>query len=256
MNGTLPTMYVTTTLHGGGAERLLTNVLLRRGAPEDIDVVSLLPGGVFRAPLENAGIRVTDLGMHRRRDALRGLFRLAALLRERRPAAVQGWMYHANLLAFFALRLAGMRRTPHSWGIFCTDMSGRGLQWRLRLVRRVGAWLSRFVGNVVYNAAEARDFHRRIGFREPRSVVISNHIDPDVFRHDPGHRGALRRELGVDDDAVVVAVVARVDPMKDWQTVRDAVAGLPGVVTVAIGKGTDALPPQTGFLGLGWRDDV
>jgi hypothetical protein len=84
----------------------------------------------------------------------------------------------------------------------------------------------------------------------------SNSIDPDVFRHDSQQRGLLRAELGIGDDEVIVAVVGRVDPMKDWRTMREALRDLPGVVTVAIGKGTDELPPQTGFIGLGWRDDV
>lgn len=249
-------MYVTTTLHGGGAERLLTNIVMRQEGRDRISVVSLLPGGVFRRTLEDAGIEVTDLGMIRHRHALRGAFRLAALIRARRPAVVHGWMYHANLMAFLALLLAGRPRTPLFWGIFCTDIQSRELHWTFRIVRRLNALLSRFVDGVIYNAAEARDLHRRIGFRERRSIVISNCIDPRVFRHDPQQRDALRAELGIGNDEIIVAVVARVDPMKDWRTVREAVRDLPGVVTVAIGKGTDALPPQPGFIGLGWRDDV
>jgi glycosyltransferase involved in cell wall biosynthesis len=250
------TMYVTTGLHGGGAERLLTNMLLQQGARERISVVSLLPGGVFRRTLEDAGISVTDLGMSSDRHALRGMFALAALLRARRPTVVYGWMYHANVLTMLALLLATRRRTPLFWGIFATDVDDGGFRWKTRMVRGVSAVLSRWVSGVVYNAAEARDFHRRIGFREPRSVVISNCVDPEVFRHDPRQRGDLRAELGIDPDSVVVAIVARVAPMKDWRTMCEAVRDLPGVVTVAIGKGTDELPPQPGFLGLGWRDDV
>jgi glycosyltransferase involved in cell wall biosynthesis len=51
-------------------------------------------------------------------------------------------------------------------------------------------------------------------------------------------------------------MAARVHPMKDWSTVREAVRDLPGVITIAIGKGTDDLPPQPNFIGLGWRADV
>jgi glycosyltransferase involved in cell wall biosynthesis len=250
-------MYVTTTLDGGGAERLLTNMLLQQEDRLDrISVVSLFPGGVFRRPLEDAGIRVTDLGMRRYRDALQGLFALAAIIRERRPTVVYGWMYHANILAMAALLIAGRPRTWLFWGIFSTDFSGGDFRWKTRMVRDVSAFLSRWVGGVIYNAEEARDYHRRIGFRERRSVVISNCVDPKAFRHDPRQRGDLRAELGIDADSVVVAIVARVDPMKDWSTMREAVRGLPGIVTLAIGKGTDELPSQAGFIGLGWRDDV
>jgi hypothetical protein len=58
------TMYITYSLDGGGAERLLTNIILQH-APRSISVVSLRPGGVFRSVLESAGIHVADLGMTR-----------------------------------------------------------------------------------------------------------------------------------------------------------------------------------------------
>lgn len=249
-------MYVTIGLEGGGAERLLTNMVLQPGARDGVSVVSLMPGGVFRLTLEDAGVSVTDLGMHHSRDALRGVFSLAALIRERRPSLVYGWMYHANLMVMLALLLAGRSRTRVVWGIFCTDCFGDGFFWKSRLVRAANIFLSRWVSGIIYNAEEARDYHHRIGFREPHSVVIANCVDPEAFRHDPRDRGDLRAELGIRPDDVVVAMVARVDPMKDWRTVREAVRDLPGVVTVAIGKGTNEMPPQAGFVGLGWRDDV
>src|SRR5216684_2230263 len=252
----LTAMYVVTGLHGGGAERLLTNVLLQQSARGDaLSVVSLMPGGVFRRTLEDAGIDVTDLGMTRHRHALRGAFRLAALIRRRRPAVVHGWMHHANLLALAALVLARRPRTRLFWGIFCSDVT-KGSHWTFPLIGALSRLLSRFVAGVIYNAPEARDYHHRAGFRERRSIVIPNCVDPETFRHDRQLHGAFRAELGIGADVVVVAVVARVDPMKDWDTVRDAVRDLPGVVTVAVGKGTDELPPQAGFIGLGWRDDV
>jgi glycosyltransferase involved in cell wall biosynthesis len=254
--GTPRTLHVITALHGGGAERLLTNVVLQEDAPESTSIVSLLPGGVFRPVLEQAGFTVTDLGMRSPLQSLRALFRLAALMREQQPAVVQGWMYHANLLAFLALRLARLRNVRLIWGVFCTDIPAADLTLGLRFVRRANALVSRFVDELVYNADAARDFHRAFGFREKESRIISNSIDADVFRHDARKRRALRRELGIADDTIVVAVVARIDPMKDWSTLRDAVRDLKGVVTVAVGKGTDKLPPQKGFLGLGWRDDV
>jgi glycosyltransferase involved in cell wall biosynthesis len=246
-------LYVTNGLHGGGAERLLTNIAIQQRERHRVSVVSLTPDGVFRRTLEEAGVSVTELGMHSSRHALRGVIALAKLIRADRPAAVYGWMYHANLLAMFALLLAGISGVRLFWGVFCTETVG-GLKFSL--VRRANVFFSRWVDGVVYNAVEARDHHHAIGFREPRSIVISNCVDPVAFRHDPDERGAVRRELGIGPDEVVVAVVARVDPMKDWNTVLAAVRALPGVVTIAIGKGTDHLPSQPGFRGLGWRDDV
>lgn len=251
------TMYVITGLLGGGAERLLANVILKQQElGETACVVVLTPGGTYRAKLEEAGIDVVDLGMVRHRDALRGAFRLASIIRRRRPVALQGWMYHANLLAWCARLLSGRLRTPLFWGIFCSNMDGRYYHWSFRLVLGLSRRLSHFVDGIVYNAEAARDFHHQIGFSESRSVVISNCVDASVFRYEPAERSKVRAELGIAEEDIMIVVVARVDPMKDWSTVMEAVRDLPGTVTVAVGNDTDKLAPQDGFLGLGWRDDV
>jgi glycosyltransferase involved in cell wall biosynthesis len=201
-------------------------------------------------------VTVTDVGMTRRRHALRSLLALAALLRRERPDVIYAWMYHANVATAVARVLAGRRRTPLFWANFCTDGQVVPPRWTAGLLRRTAAWLSGMTDGVIYNAESARDFHRAIGFREPRSIVLGNVIDPAVFRLDPASRPSVRAEIGVADDALVVASVARVDPMKDWAAVQQAVHDIPGVVTVAVGDQTDRLPKQPGFVGLGWRNDV
>lgn len=248
-------MYITYSLDGGGAERLLTNIILQQNAPRRIRVVSLRPGGVFRTVLESAGIEVSDLGMTRYHHALAGLFRLAHLTRAERPEILHGWDYFSNLLVFPARFLAGSRARIF-WAAFCTDLGSQKLKRRFRAVLRLNVLLSRRVDGIAYNGVEVRDFHHSIGFREPASLVISNSIDADVFRHDARQRATLRQELGLEPDDVAVVVLARADPQKDWPTTREAVRGLRGVVTVAAGRGTESLPAQQGFVALGWRDDV
>jgi len=220
-----------------------------------IAVVTLRPGGVFRPTLEDAGISVTDLGMTEYHHVLRGAFQLAAIMRARRPEVVHAWDYFANLLALIALLIARVRPRLF-WGAFCTGFGTQKLKLRFRATVRLNALLSPRVDGIVYNGTEARDYHHGLGFHERRAVVISNAIDSDVFRHDPLQREVVRGELGIGPDDVAVAVVARVDPMKDWPTVCASVRDLPGIVTIAVGKGTESLPPQRGLIGLGWRDDV
>ena len=249
------TMHVTNNLEGGGAERLLTNLVTQQSSTNgQAYVVCLQGGGVFRPTIEAAGVEVITLGIRHRRNALVGLFRLAKLIRQRRPSVVQGWMYHANIFATLSLFLAGRRSTRLIWGIFCSDTYTNQSTWRN--LGGLGKLFSPYVDGIIYNAAEARDFHRSFGFREPRSLVIPNCIDTEKFFHDSNLRNSVRREIGIPDDAIMVVMVARVDPMKNWDGVLDAVRNIPGIITVGVGKGTDALPRQPGFIGLGWRDDV
>jgi glycosyltransferase involved in cell wall biosynthesis len=251
------TMFIALSLGGGGAERLLSNLMAQRRLPaEDQFVVTLYPGGEFRASVEASGVEVLDLGMRSRADAPRALFRLIGLLRARRPAVIHAWDYIANILASLALAAAGRGATRLIWAILGSDVDVRQYPWRLRYYRAIGRLLSPYADGIIYNAYQARDYHEAIGFRPPRTLVIPNCLDTHEFRRDAELRETVRRELAIPRGAVVVVIAARVDPMKDWGGMLSAVAGLPGVVTVAIGKGTERLPQQPGLLRLGWRYDV
>jgi glycosyltransferase involved in cell wall biosynthesis len=249
------TIYVVTSLDGGGAERLLTNVVLQQHAPDRVRVVTVRPGGVFRRTLEDAGIEVTDLGVAPPRRALLGLFRLRKIVRKTSPAIVHGWDYSSNLLVFVACILARSRARVF-WGHFGTAHPREKRTRRERAAIRLGACFSRWIDGMVYNGDEVRDHHRDIGFRPPRMTVISNSIDGSLFERNEEQRIEVRRQLGLTPDAVMVAIVARVDPQKDWMTMCTAVRDLPGVVTVAVGPGTETLPPQPGLIRAGWRDDI
>jgi glycosyltransferase involved in cell wall biosynthesis len=242
----------------GGAERLLFNIASESvAAGQSILVVSLLPGGEFRPLFEAAGIEVVDLGMRRRRLSLSGLLRFVAILRARNPILLEAWLYHANLLALAGLLLSGRRRqTTLLWGIYCTELPVSHYHWTLAPVRWLNARLSRLTDGVIYNARRSQDYHRAIGFREPRSLLLANSVNIERFKPSCELRREVRREMNIPEDAVVVIAVARVDPMKDWPNLMTAVRPLRNVMTLAVGKGTEALPAQKGFVRIGVRADV
>ena len=253
-----PILHIITGLGFGGAERLLFNIASESvAAGQSILVVSLLPGGEFRPLFEAAGIEVVDLGMRRRRLSLSGLLRFVSILRARNPILLQSWLYHANLLALAGLLLSGRRQqTTLLWGVYCTELPVSHYHWTLAPVRWLNARLSRLTDGVIYNARRSQDYHRAIGFREPRSLLLNNSVDIERFKPSYALRREVRRELNIPEDAMVVIAVARVDPMKDWPNLMTAVRSLRNVITLAIGKGTEALPAQEGFVRIGVRADV
>jgi glycosyltransferase involved in cell wall biosynthesis len=66
----------------------------------------------------------------------------------------------------------------------------------------------------------------------------------------------VRSELGIPDDATVLAHVARVDPMKDHDSFLAAMAELPDLSAILVGAGTENLPVARNVLRLGRRQDV
>lgn len=254
-----PVFHVITGLDVGGAETMLVALAEAEAAAGAAPVViSLTTGGALVRRLIDVGVPVYELGMKSGRPGLGGVFRLTALIRQYRPSVVMGWMYHANLVATMALSASGRHRTtPHFWGIRCSDMDLREYGRMFRLVVRASARLSRLPDAVIYNSNAGIAAHQHLGFLPRRSLLIENGIDTTRFKPDPRARKTVRAALGIDADATVLAVTARVDPMKDYATLLAALEHQPEVRAVLIGEGTDTqLPDTPGVIRLGRRDDV
>lgn len=251
-------MHVITGLGAGGAEMQLAQlVLAMRESGARHSVVALTPGGQVREQLDKAGVAVCDLGMTRGRPALRGPARLARLIRRDRPAIVQSWMYHADLVAFAGLTLSARRRSIRLvWGIRCSDLDLSRYGLVLHLAVRGCAWLSGWPDAVIVNSNAGRAVHERLGYHPRRFVLIDNGIDVERFRADPEARLRTRQALGIAPDERLIVHVARVDPMKDHATLFAALEQLRGVRALLIGAGTEALPRHPSVIALGRRADV
>jgi glycosyltransferase involved in cell wall biosynthesis len=252
-------IYVTTDLFiGGGAESMLVRMVTATPRlADEITIVSLLPGDSHTEQLRQAGITVVQLSFDTVRGIVTGLAKLARLITDIKPDIVQGWMYHGDLAALAALVLSGRRRrTRLIWSIRCSDMDLRRYRIGLRLVVKACTLLSRWPDLVTANSTAGLKHHLSIGYRPRRAEVVANGIDIDEFRPDAAARGAVRRELGIAADEIVIAHVARVDAMKDHGSFLAAMAELPELRAVLIGIGTERLPEAANLLRLGRRRDV
>ena len=166
-------------------------------------------------------------------------------------------MYHGDLAALIALALSGRRRdTWLAWGIRSSEMDFRCYGIGLRLVVKTCAALSRRPDLVTANAVAGLKSHLRLGYRPRRAEVIANGIDVEQFKPDAGARMAVRSELGIPGEAVVIAHVARVNPMKDHESFLAAMAELPDLRALLIGPFTENLPKEPNVTPLGRRTDV
>jgi glycosyltransferase involved in cell wall biosynthesis len=251
-------MHVITGLGVGGAETMLVNLAVHgRALGLEPRVVSLLPGGENAERLRAAGVPVSDLGMSAGRPSVAAAVRLAAEMRRHRPQVVQSWMYHADLAAWSARTLLPRGGRPKLvWGLRCSDMRvehyGRQLRWVIAMAAR----LSGRPDAVIANSQAGAEVHLALGYSNRRMLVIPNGIDTARFRPDPAVRAVRRRALGLDDDTVAVALVARTDAMKDHPNFLAAIAAVPELRGFLVGRGTEALPVPPNVSALGPRADV
>jgi len=262
-------VHLITTLTQGGAERVLSEVVPSPDERPDERhvVIALAGGGMFADLLSARGVEVRSLGMRPGRDLVRGVRRMRSIERELAPDLLVAWMYHACLIALLTHPLRGRStRTRQVWFLQGSLHNLDGLPWHTRAIVRLLARRSGHPDVLAINSREGLAHHARLGYRPRRWLVLPNGCDTSAFRPDAADRVAVRTELGLPDDAVVLVSVARVHPQKDHPTLLAAIGAAqrsdPRLHLVLVGTGTDALVAAGAdsmdgrVRGLGPRADV
>lgn len=258
--------YLITTFAVGGAENHLLSLVSR--LPRDrfevtvaffkeeaIEARSLVPD--FKA----LGVEVVDLGMERRWD-YKALARLVRLLREGRYHILHTHLFRADLMGALARKRAGV---PHLFStIHNTDPFYTHPVWK-RLARWAAGEADRVV---VISDAIGRFMVERVGLEAGRLRRIHYGLETPPGR--PELREAVRRELGIEAEAPVAGIIARLTPQKNHQRLLEAFATVhskvPGARLLVVGHDPGGLRPlleaTAERLGLalavrflGYRDD-
>jgi glycosyltransferase involved in cell wall biosynthesis len=211
-------MHVITSLGTGGAEMMLKRLIQAQQNKPDYrhTVITLKNIGEAGRQLQDLGIEVQALEMRSLLEFPRAVWELKRRIRASRPDVVQTWMYHADLLGGLAARWAGNHQVI--WGVRCTAIPQRGIS-ATGMIVSFCSWLSRFVPRVIVCCAEsARIFHIEKGYDRTKMVVISNGYDLATFHTRPALRQQARAAFGFGEDDIVVGVVGRFDPLKDYRT--------------------------------------
>jgi glycosyltransferase involved in cell wall biosynthesis len=190
-------------------------------------------------------------------------------MRKSRPDIVHTWMYHADMFGGLAARLVGNRNVI--WGIRVDELTSGDARATV-LVRRICAWLSRWVPRtIVCVAAAAWRSHVRVGYDATRMIVVPNGVDLSSMTASAEQRDSLRQACGSGPEELVIGTVGRFNTGKDQHNFIRA-AGLlarrrEGLRFLMVGRGLDKdndelmrWIEQTGcaerFTLLGERADV
>jgi len=261
-------LFLSQNLERGGAERqlaMLAGGLARRG--HRITVASFY-GGALATELNAAGCTVVDLDKRGRWDIIAVLSRTARLLASLRPDLIHSYLPVPNVLAT-ALRPAASGAAL-VWGIRAAGVDLSAYDRLSRLSYRLESRLAGFADRIIVNSRRGEADAIARGFPAERLSVVPNGIDTGRNRPDAVARAELRAELGVPDDAPLIGLVARLDPMKDHATFFAAAAmlaeRLPSVRFVLAGHGIEPGNPVLSAAGagaltgrihlLGPRDDI
>ena len=204
----------------GGAEQqaiLLAKGLRRRGWR--VSVVALSgTGGAAAAELEDAGVRFLSLEMRKGLADPRGWLRFHSWLCRERPDVLHAHLPHAAWLARWSRLAAPVPLVVDTLHSSSTGRMGRHFGYAC------SRWLPDHVTAVSQAAAAS---HMAAGMvSQSRLSVIWNGIDVDRWQPDAQGRAQARRELGIGDEYLWLAV-GRLETVKDYPSLLLAMTRTP-----------------------------
>jgi glycosyltransferase involved in cell wall biosynthesis len=154
-------------------------------------------------------------------DGVLKLKRFREIIRDFRPNVVHTWLYHANTVGGVAAYLWSDAKIV--WGLHSGWLAADHTKRLTRIMRTTGQWLSRYVPDKIICCAHCvQEFHAGLGYDSSKLAIIPNGVDLERFRPDEFARRKLRNQWGVSSTQLVVGMVARFDPQKDFRTFLDA----------------------------------
>ena len=211
-------MQFLTVLAIGGTERHVMNLTTGLARERfDLHFGCVKRVGELLPELEAQRIPVTDYKISRLygHQTLRQQVRLAGYLRRNRIDIVHSYNFYANCFVVPAARLA---RTP----VIVASIRDTGAFLTPRQ-RRVQRMVCRLADVVLVNAEAVRQWLAGEGFSLDNVVVIRNGIDLAQFGR-PRSGTGVRRALGLSGSGPVIAMLARVTPLKGVEYFLEAAA--------------------------------
>jgi glycosyltransferase involved in cell wall biosynthesis len=235
-------LHIIIDLDVGGAELMLKRLIESNPASiHETTVVSLTSLGVIGESLRARGVCVHTLETPSFWHAPMTLWRLIWLIRQYRPAIVQTWMYHADLLGGLAARLAGSYSVV--WNVRSTAIPQGALSVTFWLVRLCAVFSYFIPDRIICCANVAKTAHIKLRYAAYKMIVVPNGYDFSDFDRHSNSRAKARLELGLDDGDIVVGVVGRFDPLKDFHnfvTAASYIAAKRGNVKfLMVGRGNE-----------------
>ena len=206
----------------GGTERQL--VLLANGlahAGYRVALALFYDEGELKDALQ--GVRCRILGKRGRFDlypALRGLRRL---IMGERASILYSFLTVPNIFNSIVIRLIPRGLRPVSlWGVRSTNMTDGDYDPISKFSYRVQDFLRYFPDRIVVNSFSGREYLLSKGYSDKKILVIHNGIDTGHFRFDSVLREKFRRKYGIAENVTAIGSVARLDPMKGYETLIGA----------------------------------
>ncbi|MCL1467425.1 glycosyltransferase [Argonema galeatum] len=236
-------LYIITGLSTGGAEIMLYNLLSRINQARFSPVVlSLIEPEIWGKRIEALGIPVYTVSMDAGKPSINALVKLLLLVNKIKPDLIQGWMYHGNFAAEVA-SLFHFFQIPVTWSIH-HSIHSLELEKKMTIkIIKFGSYISHLASKIAFVSQASKLQHEALGYSQKNSCVVPNGFDTSLFVPSPENKLAVRTELKINQDTILIGMICRYHPMKDHANFLKAAACLlktyPNVHFLLVGTKVD-----------------
>jgi glycosyltransferase involved in cell wall biosynthesis len=172
----MKTIHIITGLKLGGAETSLLKLLTYCELDNKNQIVISLTTNksLISEKIELLGVKVIWLKFNNIFSIIKSFIRLIFIIREFKPEVIQGWMYHANILAYISSLFIYKKNNRLIWNIRHTLNSFDSEKLTTLWIVKLSALLSNRVDMIVYNSKESLKSHLKYYFSSGNSMVIHN----------------------------------------------------------------------------------
>jgi len=160
------------------------------------------------------GIHVISLNKRGRWDIARFICHFIKILTTLKPHILYSYLPDANLVGLISGRIARVKQIV--WGVRASNMDVSRYDWLVGISLRLSVFLSRFPNAIISNSFAGKEFHEKIGYRNKHMAFIHNGINTEHFIPDRNAGASVRAEWGINKKTILIGLVARMDPMKDY----------------------------------------
>lgn len=215
--------HIITGLTVGGAESMLYKLLKYsdKGRFESI-VISLSDiGPIGEKIIKDCAIEVYSLGMRPNSPSIKKMMKLVRLLKEIKPDLIQSWMYHSDLIALIASKLAGIK--PVIWGIHHSDLSIENNKRLTIAIAKICSKLSGLTSKIVCCSNASYDAHEKIGYSKEKMIVIPNGFELSKYKPNSTMKEEFLGRVHIEpNNDIIFGTVGRWDVLKDYPNLINA----------------------------------
>lgn len=230
-------LYIITDSGIGGSEKVVTE-LVTNISDSDFELIGIV---VLKNKREKAheweqkGIKVWYLGMNRW-PTWGQLQKLQDIITDQKPQIVHSFLYHSVQVARFlhifnkSFQLITSPRVSYKFAPIWT-------LWVDRFMKRFDDFV------ITESDAGKRYLREHLNYSEKKLFTVINGVNTEVYKYDSVERSRIRKELGLDEQSIVIGSVGRLHPQKGYDVFIESMRLIkneyPYVIGIIVGEGPE-----------------